>query len=38
MHYIYTPLDVYSKNTELKLIYDNYFLKIKEVKKKYDKK
>ena len=38
MHHIYTPLDVYSKNTELKLIYDNYFLKIKEVKKKYDKK
>lgn len=35
MHHNYTPLNEYRKNINLKLIYDNYFNKLKETNLKY---
>lgn len=35
MHHIYTPMENYSKNIELKKIYDLYYNKLLETKEKY---
>ena len=35
MHHIYTPMDEYSTNPNLKLIYDDYFTNLKLTKKLY---
>lgn len=36
MHHIYTPLDYYNTNKDLKFIYDSYFSVLKEVKNKFN--
>ena len=35
-HHIYTPIEKYKEIKALKIIYDDYFLKIKKVYTKYD--
>ena len=34
-HHIYTPLSMYSDNKQLKIIYDDYYDKLKKTKEKY---
>ena len=36
MHHIYTPLQMYTSNTELRLIYDEYHNELKKIEKKYE--